>query len=926
MKLDAPDAAETLGDAPLDRLQFALECGRMVAFDWAPDSDHVVRSPNASELLGLRSGDEAGAGREFLDAIHPDDLPAVREALRVALEETGEYVARFRFLRPADGREMHLEDRGRVVRRPDGTKTLFGVTADVTARHRDEIQIARLNLDLARRVQEFETLLDVIPIGIGIAEDREGHVIRVNPAFARSLGISSEVNASLSAPEGERPDSFRVLIEGREVPPEELPLQRAAATGEIIRDLECDVVHADGTSVRLLEFAAPLLDEHGRSRGAVGAFFDITARKQAEDRLRDTARLLQTVVASSPLAITIVDLDGTVRLWNDAAQRIFGWPAGDLIGRTLPTVPPGRLPEFLGQLRAAAEGRATSGTEGVDAEWRRRDGEPVLVSLWSAPLQDAHGRVTGVVAIGADVTGRREAERAQAQLAAIVESSDDAIIGQTLDGRISSWNNGAKRLFGYALDEVRGRPASILLPPDRPDEMARILDLVRRGGRVEHFETERVRKDGRRLAVSITVSPVRGPDGAIIGASKIARDISGRVRAEAELRKAKDDAEAANRAKDQFLAVLSHELRTPLTPVLAVVSNLERNHALSPELRRDAAMIRRNVELEARLIDDLLDLTRIARGKLKLQRAPTDVRLALKDALQASWSRDPEGKKLKLELDLRADRHLVLADGPRLTQVFWNLLNNAVKFTPDGGRVAVRSRAEGDHISIDVEDTGIGIPAASLPRIFDAFEQGQSGARDYGGLGMGLAISRAIVDLHEGEIVAQSAGPGTGARFTVRLPLLAPAALEGAAAPVAPVPLRPAPADAGPAAGRRLRVLLVEDHADTAEAMAMLLRGMGHEVRVADSVQAGRAAADEAARAGAPVQLVLSDLDLPDGTGFDLMQDLARRYGVKGIALSGFGMDDDLRRSAEAGFARHLTKPINLDVLETVIAELAAEA
>jgi signal transduction histidine kinase/CheY-like chemotaxis protein len=375
------------------------------------------------------------------------------------------------------------------------------------------------------------------------------------------------------------------------------------------------------------------------------------------------------------------------------------------------------------------------------------------------------------------------------------------------------------------------------------------------------------------------------------------------------------EAQRANAAKDQFLATLSHELRTPLAPVLAVVSALESDPRLRELIGGALAVIRRNVELEARLIDDLLDLTRIARGKLELHLQPADLRDALAHALQScSAQEDAAGKWIAVETELAATDHTVCVDEPRLTQVFWNLLKNAFKFTPDGGAVRVRTRSEGDGIAVEISDNGIGIDAGLLPRIFDSFEQGErSITRRFGGLGLGLAISKALVDLHKGRIAVASGGAGQGATFTVWLPRAAPA--PAAAAPSA------ADVEDGPAERRQdrsLRILLVEDHMDTAAALADLLDIMGHQVVVAHDVSSGLAAA-QVALEGPGLDLVISDLGLPDGSGLDLMRELSARHRVRGIALSGYGTEKDIRASREAGFALHLTKPVDLERLRAAL-------
>jgi PAS domain S-box-containing protein len=523
-------------------------------------------------------------------------------------------------------------------------------------------------------------------------------------------------------------------------------------------------------------------------------------------------------------------------------------------------------------------------------------------------------------------------EQAQAFLAAIVESSDDAIIGKSLDGVIRSWNGAAERLFGYTAEEAVGQPISLLAPLERRNEMPVILAAVRRGERIDHFETERVTKDGRRLQVSLSVSPIRDAGGEVVGAAKIARDITRRKGTEQTLRERNEElqeantrAEAANAAKDRFLATLSHELRTPLTPVLAITSALEEDDRLPADAREALSRVRRNVELEARLIDDLLDLTRVARGKLELHREVVDLAEILDHALLTCCAEEVTSGRLAVTTQLAAGDHRLWADAPRLTQVFWNLLNNAIKFTPEGGRIAVLSSAEpgpeGRRLAVEVTDSGIGIEPEVLPRIFDGFEQGERAiTRRFGGLGLGLAVSKAIVEMHGGELTAASAGRDRGATFTVRLPVgNLPAST--AEREIAGAALEPPPP---PAEERTLHILLVEDHADTAMALAELLTTRGHRVSVAGSVGEGLAAAAASTGNGNGIDVVVSDLGLPDGNGLDLMRELSARYGLKGIALSGYGMEEDIQRSRAAGFDLHLTKPVKFQALVAAIDQATA--
>ena len=387
----------------------------------------------------------------------------------------------------------------------------------------------------------------------------------------------------------------------------------------------------------------------------------------------------------------------------------------------------------------------------------------------------------------------------------------------------------------------------------------------------------------------------------------------------ADAKKAREAAEAANHAKDRFLAMLSHELRTPLTPVLNTVQALEDGGDLPGDLRAAIEMIRRNVELEARLIDDLLDLTRISKGKVQLRLETVDAHALIGTALDICGD-DIRAKNLTVATELRAGEHHLRADAARLHQVFWNLLKNAVKFTPAAGSITVRSsNPDPGRVRFEVTDTGMGIAPENLPKVFEAFEQGSRAA--LGGLGLGLAITKAVVDLHGGVVTADSAGPGKGATFVTELATVP--APESAAAPAAAgVPGRrePKPGDpAKPSDGPR--VLLVDDHADTLRSMDRLLRLRGYQVCTACSV-----ATALQATAVQTFDLLISDVGLPDGSGMDLMRELHLRYGKKlpGIALSGYGMEEDVSRSRDAGFDEHLTKPIDMLGLEAVIGRLLA--
>ena len=385
-------------------------------------------------------------------------------------------------------------------------------------------------------------------------------------------------------------------------------------------------------------------------------------------------------------------------------------------------------------------------------------------------------------------------------------------------------------------------------------------------------------------------------------------------------RQARIDADRANEAKDRFLAVLSHELRTPLTPIVLAVAALQREftgpsparRAIDDRLPQMLEMISRNIVLETKLIDDLLDLSRLVQGKLQLQRDVVDVHARVRDTL-AMVESDARAKQLTIGTTLGATRPFVMADAARIHQVLWNILKNAIKFTPEGGSIWIRTRNEGNTLVITCEDTGIGIPPEILPHVFEPFEQGSADiTRHYGGLGLGLAVGRSLVVAHGGSLTAKSEGIGQGSTFVAVLPTATADETETPSVDARPRETRH---------HRRLNILIVEDHDDTAQTLRQALVTRGHRVRVAAGVGAAllEAATD-------PCELLISDIGLPDGTGVDLLRQIQPSPTVGAIAMSGFGMEEDLVRSRNAGFTRHLTKPVDFRLLEETIAELASGA
>ena len=488
----------------------------------------------------------------------------------------------------------------------------------------------------------------------------------------------------------------------------------------------------------------------------------------------------------------------------------------------------------------------------------------------------------------------RQLRHADVTFAKVVDGLQDyAVILLDENGRIQFWNRAARTVFGYEPGEALGQSAALLFPPEAQPEEALHAEMrqARAHGKASD-DRWLIARDGRRLWAEGVLTALEDDRGRPAGFCKLVHDGTEAYLAAEALRAAKEEADRANRSKDRFLAVLSHELRTPLAPIATAVHVLEKAVQLEERHRDLLPMIRRNVALEARLIDDLLDLTAIGAGKVSLKQERVDMH-QLTRAVVAMVADDVQQKAIQLELELDARCPCVEADQARMQQVLWNIIRNAIKFTPPRGRILIRTDDDGRDFTLSCSDSGIGIAVEALPRIFSPFEQADAEvSKSYGGLGLGLAIAHGLMQQHGGEIRAASDGRGNGSTFTIRLPCALPAAVQAAARPQA---------QEAPASDRK-RVLLVEDNEDAAAALAMCLEAYGYEVQHAATC----AEALRMARAGS-FDAVLTDLGLPDGSGIDIGRALSKDLPV--LALSGYGREQDRARSSAAGFVAHLVKP-----------------
>jgi PAS domain S-box-containing protein len=491
---------------------------------------------------------------------------------------------------------------------------------------------------------------------------------------------------------------------------------------------------------------------------------------------------------------------------------------------------------------------------------------------------------------------------------ATLDSTTDAIVVTDLTGNVRDFNEKYAEMMGVTREQLNAADVRELRKKfsqrfkDPEQFMSRVMEIYATGP-AETFETLEL-KDG---SVLERYSQIQLLNQRPVGRVWSFRDVTERKHAEENLEAAKIAAEKANKAKDDFLASLSHELRTPLTPAMVAASYLAEHENLAPELREEVTAIWRNVRLEAQLIDDLLDVTRITRGKIEVHHEAVDVHKLVRNALQIVEN-DISRKEIELTIDLGATNHHIWADPVRIQQVFWNLLNNAVKFTPKKGRIGIRSFNERAQFVFEISDTGIGIEPERQASIFEPFHQGaRSITRQFGGLGLGLTISKALLDLHGGTMRVESEGKNQGTTFRVSLDLL-------------PEPVT-ASTDAVPSSvttPKSLHLLLVDDHADTRGVLSRLLTKCGHEVVTTDSAQKALKLLDSHR-----FDALISDIGLPDANGYDLVREARRKQPLEAVALSGFGTDTDVQRSLEAGFDYHVTKPIDFDGLRSLLQKIA---
>lgn len=640
-------------------------------------------------------------------------------------------------------------------------------------------------------------------------------------------------------------------------------------------------------------------------------------RKQAEIALREANANLQTLIDAAPLPIVEIEPDCTVRLWNPAAARVFGWRAEEAIGRPLPIVSEEKLGECLTVRNAVVRGESFWG---VETYRLKRDGSPIDVMISAAPLHSQSGEVTSMLLMFNDVTEQKRVQDAlrqsESKFRMIVESAKDfAIITLDLDGRITSWNAGAQRILQYEESEIVGQTDHVIFTPEDQADQApeqEVNEALTTGRALN--ERWHVRKDGSQFWGSGLVMPLLDEAGEIEGFLKIMQDKTEQRQTQEALKLAALALDRANRIKDEFLAVLSHELRTPMNPILGWTKLLKSGRCDPPKARQAIEIIERNAELQIQLIEDLLDVSRILSGKFTLNANVIDLCTVVSAAIDTvNLAATAKGIDIQMQLPSRVLQ--ARGDAGRLQQVVWNLLSNAVKFTPNNGRVEVRVQRIDDRACIQITDTGKGIIPEFLPHVFEYFRQEDSSTtRKFGGLGLGLAIVRQIVELHGGTVSVQSPGEGQGATFTVKLPLI-----EVTEQPSQSTSRESNSLPDLPLSG--IRAIVVDDEVDSRDFVAFALAQDGAEVKTASS---GIAAIDLLASFNPDV--LISDIGMPHLDGYELVQKIRKMPGgqeIIAIALTAYASETDQKKAIASGFQQHLSKPINPDQLLATVIELS---
>jgi PAS domain S-box-containing protein len=765
--------------------------------------------------------------------------------------------------------------------------------------HRTTAQRERGEKERAKAQHILSTTLASIGDGV-IVTDEIGHVTFLNPEAERLTGwkLAEATGQPLTT-------VFHIVNEDTRKALED-PAEKVLRTGNIIGLANHTIlISKNGTDTPIDDSAAPIQTTDGPAYGVVLVFRDVTEQRKADyERAR-----LAAIVQFSGDAIITKNLKGIVQTWNAAAERLLGYKAEEIVGRSITQIiPPDRMSEESEILSRIRSGQPYERLETVRVG---KGGKPLHVSVSISPLKDSDGNVVGASKILHDVSDILSAREALAKeselLATTLKSIGDAVIVTDAQGLITFINSEGERLTGWKQADAAGKQLPVVFRIVNEETRATVenpVDKVLRTGSVVGLanHTLLIAKDGTEIPIDDSAAPIVPAGGSLLGVVLVFRDFTARRNAERALR------EEAKR-KDEFLAILSHELRNPLAPISIAVEILQRTGPQDPQLKKLRDVIERQTKQLTRLLDDLLDMSRISSGKISLKRERLDLSVAVSSAVE-SIRPQMDSKNHELSVELPHKPVFVDGDGVRLAQVVANLLSNAARYSDPGGRIELKVDREGTDAVIRVRDHGIGISSDQMSRIFDMFTQVHhsfEGAQ--GGLGVGLSLSKQLVGLHGGSIEAKSAGLGKGSEFVVHIPLATiPHSQDAQSSPVH-----------AESAAVRYRILVADDNQDSAAVLSSLLSSEGHDVHaVHDGVKAV-----EAVQAFQPNVAIL-DIGMPGMNGYDAARKIRAQFGkgVVLIAVTGWGQEQDKQRSKEAGFDYHFTKPIDVSALEKILAQL----
>ena len=880
------------------------------------DAQGHVTSVNAEaeRLLGWKSSEVVH--RRLSDVFRIIDersrRPAENPVDRVLREGAVIGLANHTLLVARDGTEIPIDDSAAPIRQGDGP--VLGVALvfrDVTQQRRAQRAQARLGA-----IVEFSG--DAI-----ITKNLDSIVQTWNIGAERLFGYTAD--EVIGKP-------VTILFPEDRLNEEDAILEKLRR-GQAVERLETVRLAKDGRRIPVSESTSPLKDTDGNIIGASKIIHDVSDIVAAREALIREKELLATTLASIGDGVIVTDNQSRVTYLNPEAERLTGWTSSNAEGRPLSVV-----------FRIVNERTRRVAENPVEKALRlgtivglanhtmllREDGVEFLIDDSAAPIRENDGSVFGVVLVFRDVTEQRRLYEAREQLAAIVEYSGEAIATKNLDGIIQTWNASAEKLFGYRADEIIGKSVTILIPRERLSEEDEILSRLRRGLPAERLETIRLKKDGTPLPVSVTVSPMKNQEGEVIGASKLIQDITARNRLENERQQLlareqtlRAQAEAAGRIKDEFLATVSHELRTPLSAILGWATMLNKGKIEPGMASRGIESIERNAKAQAQLIEDLLDVSRIISGKVRLDIKPVLLTPIIDEALDAVRPA-AEAKSIRLTVSIDPDADQLRADPARLQQIIWNLASNSIKFTAPRGDVSVNVGRSASMVEICVSDTGEGINPTFLPYVFDRFQQADSSlTRKHGGLGLGLAITRHLVEMHGGTIEAHSEGEGCGAKFTVKLPVPVVHSETSLTQDNGGRHWRSTGhASNAPPNLVGTKILAVDDSSDTRELLSVVLEDCGATVTTASSVRE----ALDVFSVWKP-DLIVCDIGMPELDGYEFIKavrTLPREQGgdTPAIALTGYARVEDRSRALQAGYHMFVPKPVEAAELCSIVATL----